>query len=480
MQHRATTVTCSLPISPSPSPSKKQRISSFSANHVRPIPTTLPSAARLAQSRDFLQEREASAKRLLDVWSSLAERYTKRLDEDDIVDILTGRVVQDRGVVSSWSVSQQGSFCDPSARKEQEKERASNVDTKEKEESSNHVDNKGDVNGVDELDAFASTEDIEHVNLDTVGTANEITRDSGTTKRTSLTPDELKDFLEAERRRRALGGDDEDGDTSDVDLEFYKSRLRRFRSECLSTQSSPRKNKPREDDDGQSDWLSDFCEVDGRSPSLPPSSSPLPSNIDELDDFRSNSRPPTVPPSSSPPPFDDEESEDELGKWDYEDPPDEPALAAQPPQEKVDNETNDDDSEVEIISFRSSHTPATSRSVTSSPTRDMPMTKSSPIKYSSAKIGSETGADRQALRRKVQPKDEPPWSTLRRLKRKRVISSSDSDSSIEIFGPSPSPTPSRKAAISSAMVGTDQQRFSLKRDPSHKDCCTQYKLNNGQ
>jgi hypothetical protein len=61
---------------------------SSSSHPEHPSPATLHDA------------RTASTARLLDTWSSLAERYNRRLDEDDIVDILTGEVIEDRGVLS--------------------------------------------------------------------------------------------------------------------------------------------------------------------------------------------------------------------------------------------------------------------------------------------------------------------------------------------------------------------------------------------
>ena len=38
--------------------------------------------------------------RVLNIWSALAERYNRRLDEDDIVDIRTGEVIKERGVLN--------------------------------------------------------------------------------------------------------------------------------------------------------------------------------------------------------------------------------------------------------------------------------------------------------------------------------------------------------------------------------------------
>lgn len=55
--------------------------------------------------------------KLLGVWSSLAERYAKPIDEDDIVDIVTGQVIQDRGVISGWDESKQGYFTNARPKK---------------------------------------------------------------------------------------------------------------------------------------------------------------------------------------------------------------------------------------------------------------------------------------------------------------------------------------------------------------------------
>ena len=38
--------------------------------------------------------------RVLNIWSALAERYNRGLEEDDIMDIRTGEIIKDRGVLS--------------------------------------------------------------------------------------------------------------------------------------------------------------------------------------------------------------------------------------------------------------------------------------------------------------------------------------------------------------------------------------------
>ncbi|EJD50708.1 hypothetical protein AURDEDRAFT_111919, partial [Auricularia subglabra TFB-10046 SS5] len=51
--------------------------------------------------RQIEEARQASLGRVLDVWSRLEERYAVPLEDDDVVDISTGRIVEDRGVLRS-------------------------------------------------------------------------------------------------------------------------------------------------------------------------------------------------------------------------------------------------------------------------------------------------------------------------------------------------------------------------------------------
>lgn len=48
---------------------------------------------------DYEGERLASIQRLQERWSKLAERYSRALDEDDIIDLRENKLVKDRGVV---------------------------------------------------------------------------------------------------------------------------------------------------------------------------------------------------------------------------------------------------------------------------------------------------------------------------------------------------------------------------------------------
>lgn len=141
------------------------------------------------QSPDVQRERAASKCRLLDVWSTLAERYTRRLDEDDIVDIRTGEITHDRGFFRNSRKVDFGAITAPVTG-----DVTTDEDTGEEEEE--------DEYGVDELDAFADA------------TTPEIKNEIGLRARpvpplTTLEPadaEDLRAFLEAEQRRKQLCG----------------------------------------------------------------------------------------------------------------------------------------------------------------------------------------------------------------------------------------------------------------------------------
>ena len=57
--------------------------------------------------------REAYKLDLLNIWSSLAERCTRPLDEDDIADITTGKITLDRGVFRNACRVDFGSTAEP-------------------------------------------------------------------------------------------------------------------------------------------------------------------------------------------------------------------------------------------------------------------------------------------------------------------------------------------------------------------------------
>ncbi|KAI6142809.1 hypothetical protein BKA82DRAFT_4190799 [Pisolithus tinctorius] len=168
----------------SPRPAKRPRLtpssSSTSAKDSTP-PTDIDSA------------RKASALRVLNVWSQLAERYNKRMDEDDIIDLYSGAIIKDRGVLRSANVAYDiGRFAG-------DDEQEISEDEPEEDEDA------------DELDMLprreASSDNFETLLSDMLPL-------SATTD-----ADDLSDFLEAERQRRRLVGGDGDDDEDDVEEE---------------------------------------------------------------------------------------------------------------------------------------------------------------------------------------------------------------------------------------------------------------------
>lgn len=125
--------------------------------------------------------------RMLDTWSQLAERYSRRLDEDDIIDIRTGQIVKDNGF---WRATRRFNFGE----------------ALEDEDAEGPVGNESDDEGVDELDAFGE----EHNSLDDVfgrGWQEKLLTHSSH----DITSD-LDEFLEAEsRRKEEYGSDVEEG-----------------------------------------------------------------------------------------------------------------------------------------------------------------------------------------------------------------------------------------------------------------------------
>ncbi|KAJ7505298.1 hypothetical protein B0H11DRAFT_1977954 [Mycena galericulata] len=159
-------------------PAKRQRASSTSRR-----------ASSSATPDDFNIEREASAMRMFDVWSQLADKYSRRIDEDDIVDLATGEIVKDRGVLSAETPWKFGRFADLD----------DSVATDEDEED--------EEDDVDELDAFAGSRATEEVSVRGVGWTVPPVRE--------MDPADAKDlaeFMEAENRRREECGDEEESE----------------------------------------------------------------------------------------------------------------------------------------------------------------------------------------------------------------------------------------------------------------------------
>ena len=169
------------------------------------------SLAHPALQADVQKEREASTHRLLDVWSSLADRYTTPLDEDDIIDIRTGKIVINRGLIRKSRKVYFGAIAAPDARDTILDEGFDEDD----DEGENDEDE--DEDDLDELDAFADTTD--DVDVTEVGLRVKPQAVPPMTALNSADAEDLRSFLEAERRRKHLCGSDveEEEDVEDED-----------------------------------------------------------------------------------------------------------------------------------------------------------------------------------------------------------------------------------------------------------------------
>ncbi|THH27994.1 hypothetical protein EUX98_g6193 [Antrodiella citrinella] len=163
-----------------------------------------PLAADLTQ--DALHDlRRASSQRVLSIWESLAERYAKALDEDDIVDLRHGILVKDRGVVRSKEKMPIGYFAGDDQEEVASTAGPEGRDTAEEEAGTD----------MDPLDAFAPD--------DSVPKEFELEKDRRKVPPVQvldpMDADDLKEFLEAEKQRREVCGvdeEDEDEDALDV------------------------------------------------------------------------------------------------------------------------------------------------------------------------------------------------------------------------------------------------------------------------
>lgn len=170
-----------------PSPSKRRRL------------TTPASQSESTSDPQLDTERRASSSRVLSVWSALEDKYTRSLDEDDIVDLRSGGLLKDRGVLSStagtWPI---GCFADP-------KDPQSHGNTAAEEED--------DEDGEDEIGGWGSDSELDHqFNPVHVPPVHELDPEDA---------EDLRAFLAAEEVRKALHGvDDLSEAEDDLDARF--------------------------------------------------------------------------------------------------------------------------------------------------------------------------------------------------------------------------------------------------------------------
>ncbi|KAG2037778.1 hypothetical protein BDR03DRAFT_956159 [Suillus americanus] len=141
-----------------------------------------------------------STHRVLNVWAQLAERYNKRLDEDDIVDLYSGTIISDRGVLKNGKDYDFGHFTPDDSQDDQDQD-----------QEPSEQDQDDDVDELDTLPVRRAP------GTDgTMASTSELLRAVPPLSATT-DADDLNDFLDAERRRRELLGD-EDGE-DDMSME---------------------------------------------------------------------------------------------------------------------------------------------------------------------------------------------------------------------------------------------------------------------
>ena len=82
--------------SKTPSPVKKRRVESSSAPSISSRSSPVPSEAD-----ELSRARLQSSMRVISIWNSLEAKYSKGLADDDIIDLATGTIIQDTGVLRS-------------------------------------------------------------------------------------------------------------------------------------------------------------------------------------------------------------------------------------------------------------------------------------------------------------------------------------------------------------------------------------------
>ncbi|KAF5389454.1 hypothetical protein D9757_004275 [Collybiopsis confluens] len=226
MERRANVVQ-PFPLTPSSSPplnsssSSKKSLSSNSSTRSSSRFSSTPITNWDRDTPDITALRSQSTTRLLSVWSSLGERYSRGVHEDDIVDIRTGEVIKDRGVLRGLDTKWEfGRFA------------ADGVDNDKEDET---ADRGGDSD--DEINSFPdSSQQVQldaEIEAEAENPPNAFMNLSTLTARATHAIDPLNDeedaadlmaFLEAENlRKAALGGTEERDESSSEDLRIEEA-----------------------------------------------------------------------------------------------------------------------------------------------------------------------------------------------------------------------------------------------------------------
>ncbi|KZV70182.1 hypothetical protein PENSPDRAFT_752749 [Peniophora sp. CONT] len=191
-------------------------------------------AARLARveerqraDREFEKERLASVQRLQDRWAALAERYTRALDEDDIIDLRTITITRDRGVVRN--TTQPTAFGELSGVEEEEDDGA-------------QTEAEGEVEGDESEDELEVADVLAPVQR---------TRDP-------FDDEDLREFMDAEKERKELYGDDDDATDSDDSLDVPLASISRPASPVPGpSRPAPQRRRPPDDDEDEDEESED-------------------------------------------------------------------------------------------------------------------------------------------------------------------------------------------------------------------------------
>ncbi|KAL1748378.1 hypothetical protein HDZ31DRAFT_60362 [Schizophyllum fasciatum] len=198
--------------------------------------------ARYLPPDEIEREKAASLARLFDSWASLEQRYTRALDEDDILDLRELTVVKNRGVLAASPVKQFGmrqALLDDVDDEDDEGSECQEVPLGEQEEEDEDEAREPEESD-DELDAFSP---------------KRVTQQQEQPRHHQpLTEEEIEEFMRAERERREL-----EDEATDISSEPP------YTSDVYSDASRP----PDTDDDNLA----------------PPSSSSAVESDDELDDW---------------------------------------------------------------------------------------------------------------------------------------------------------------------------------------------------
>ncbi|KZT12046.1 uncharacterized protein LAESUDRAFT_720016 [Laetiporus sulphureus 93-53] len=195
-----------------PPPAKRPR---HASTPLSAFSVSTASSSRIDPSDDIEEKKKASLQRLLNTWTQLAERYSRPLDEDDIIDLRDGSLFKDRGVLRNLSKTYEvGCFI-------------------EDEILQDAIDGSSDGGGaltedeVDEIDAFAPEANIS----DELELEKEKLQVPPVRERDPADAEDLREFLEAEQQRREQFGDVEEDDGDEIrSRPVYRKNTHRDRS----------------------------------------------------------------------------------------------------------------------------------------------------------------------------------------------------------------------------------------------------------